>query len=156
MIVFGFQKQEIFWKPWKFLIFFENIWGKWSKPGAEIFDKLEPEPEPKFLTSWSRSRSRTKMDRLRNTGYRYPFISHINWSPGILCNCLQHLVADLDEHSTTANKTKTSGTQVISQDVPFWLPMPRGCCSFVEEKKIPSEHIPAQYRYSPQSMLIWW
>jgi hypothetical protein len=32
--------------------------------GTEIFDKLEP--EPKFLTSWSRSR--TKMDRLRNTG----------------------------------------------------------------------------------------
>jgi hypothetical protein len=32
--------------------------------GAGIFDKLEP--EPKFLTSWSRSR--TKIDRLRNTG----------------------------------------------------------------------------------------
>jgi hypothetical protein len=31
--------------------------------GAEIFDKLEP--EPKFLTSWSHIR--TKMDRLRNT-----------------------------------------------------------------------------------------
>jgi hypothetical protein len=31
--------------------------------GAEFFDKLES--EPKFLTSWSQSR--TKMDRLRNT-----------------------------------------------------------------------------------------
>jgi hypothetical protein len=30
--------------------------------GAEFFDKLEP--EPKFLTSWSRSR--TKMDQLCN------------------------------------------------------------------------------------------
>jgi hypothetical protein len=38
--------------------------GKMVGAGAEIFDKLEP--EPKFLTSWSRSR--TKMDRLRNTG----------------------------------------------------------------------------------------
>jgi hypothetical protein len=28
--------------------------------GAEIFDKLEPEPEPKFLTSWSRSRAAQK------------------------------------------------------------------------------------------------
>jgi hypothetical protein len=34
---------------------------------TEIFDKLEPEPKPKFLTSWSRSR--TKMDRLRNTAF---------------------------------------------------------------------------------------
>jgi hypothetical protein len=34
--------------------------------GAEMFDKLEPEPEPKFLTIWSRSR--TKTDRLCNTG----------------------------------------------------------------------------------------
>jgi hypothetical protein len=32
--------------------------GKIVGAGAEIFDKLEPEPEPKFLTSWSRSRSR--------------------------------------------------------------------------------------------------
>jgi hypothetical protein len=32
-----------------------GIWGKLS----------ELEPEPEFLTSWSR----TKMDRLRNTGY---------------------------------------------------------------------------------------
>jgi hypothetical protein len=38
--------------------------GKMVGAGAEIFDKLEP--EPKFKTSWSRSR--TKMDRLRNTG----------------------------------------------------------------------------------------
>jgi hypothetical protein len=46
-----------FFKTMKIFDFFlENIWGKWS----------EPEPEPKFLTSWSRSR--TKMDRLRNTG----------------------------------------------------------------------------------------
>jgi hypothetical protein len=37
--------------------------------GAEIFDKLEP--EPKFLTSWSQSWSRTKMDRLRNTACKY-------------------------------------------------------------------------------------
>jgi hypothetical protein len=37
--------------------------------GPEIIDKLEPEPESKFLTSLSRSRSRTKMDRLRNTGF---------------------------------------------------------------------------------------
>jgi hypothetical protein len=35
----------------KIVEFFLNIWGKW--------------PEPEFLTSWSRSR--TKMDRLRNT-----------------------------------------------------------------------------------------
>jgi hypothetical protein len=34
--------------------------GKMVGAGAEIFDKLEPEPEP----------SRTKMDRLRNTGYQ--------------------------------------------------------------------------------------
>jgi hypothetical protein len=33
--------------------------GKMVGAGAEIFDKLEP--EPKFLTSWSLSRSRTKM-----------------------------------------------------------------------------------------------
>jgi hypothetical protein len=36
--------------------FFLIIWGKLS----------ELEPEPEFLTSWSWSR--TKMDRLRNTG----------------------------------------------------------------------------------------
>jgi hypothetical protein len=26
--------------------------------GTKIFDKVEPEPDPIFLTSWSRSRSR--------------------------------------------------------------------------------------------------
>jgi hypothetical protein len=45
--------------------FFRKYMGKMVGAGAEIFDKLEPEPEPKFLTSWSRRR--TKMDRLRNT-----------------------------------------------------------------------------------------
>jgi hypothetical protein len=40
----------------KIVEFFLIIRGKWS----------ELEPEPEFLTSWSRSR--TKMDRLRNTG----------------------------------------------------------------------------------------
>jgi hypothetical protein len=34
--------------------------GKMVGAGAEIFDKLEPEPEPKFLTSWSRSRAAQK------------------------------------------------------------------------------------------------
>jgi hypothetical protein len=46
----------------KIVEFFLIIWGKWS----------ELEPEPEFLTSWSwswsRSWSRTKIDRLRNTG----------------------------------------------------------------------------------------
>jgi hypothetical protein len=51
----------------KIFDFFRKYMGKMVGAGAEIFDKLEPEPEPKFLTSWSRSRSRTKMDRLRNT-----------------------------------------------------------------------------------------
>jgi hypothetical protein len=43
----------------KIFEFFLIIWGKLS----------ELEPEPEFLTSWSQSRSwsRTKMDRLRNT-----------------------------------------------------------------------------------------
>jgi hypothetical protein len=38
--------------------FFRKYMGKMvgAGAGAEIFDKLEP--EPKFLTSWSRSRSR--------------------------------------------------------------------------------------------------
>jgi hypothetical protein len=40
----------------KIVEFFLIIWGKWS----------ELELEPEFLTSWSRSR--TKMNRLRNTG----------------------------------------------------------------------------------------
>jgi hypothetical protein len=47
----------------KIFDFFRKYMGKMVGAGAEIFDKLEP--EPKFLTSWSRSR--TKMDRLRNT-----------------------------------------------------------------------------------------
>jgi hypothetical protein len=34
--------------------------GKMVGAGAEIFDKQEPEPEPKFLTSWSRSRAAQK------------------------------------------------------------------------------------------------
>jgi hypothetical protein len=37
--------------------------GKMAGAGADIFDKLEP--EPKFLTSWSRSRA--QIDRLGNT-----------------------------------------------------------------------------------------
>jgi hypothetical protein len=41
----------------KILKFLVIKWGKLS----------ELEPEPEFLTSWSRSWSRTKMDRLRNT-----------------------------------------------------------------------------------------
>jgi hypothetical protein len=41
--------------------FFLIIWGKLS----------ELKPEPEFLTSWSRSWNRTKMDRLRNTGILY-------------------------------------------------------------------------------------
>jgi hypothetical protein len=45
-----------------FLITGTGIWGKWCK--------LEPEPE--FLTSWSWSR--TKMDRLRNTGFKFIII----------------------------------------------------------------------------------
>jgi hypothetical protein len=47
----------------KIFDFFRKYMEKMVGAGAEIFDKLEP--EPKFLTSWSRSR--TKMDRLRNT-----------------------------------------------------------------------------------------
>jgi hypothetical protein len=43
--------------------FFLKFMGTVVGAGAKIFAKLEP--EPKFLTSWSRSR--TKMDRLRNT-----------------------------------------------------------------------------------------
>jgi hypothetical protein len=45
----------------KIVEFFLIIWGKLS----------ELEPEPEFLTSWSRSWSRTKMDRLRNTGNQF-------------------------------------------------------------------------------------
>jgi hypothetical protein len=45
----------------KIVDFFLIIWGKLSK--------LEPELE--FLANWSRSWSRTKMDRLRNTVDNY-------------------------------------------------------------------------------------
>jgi hypothetical protein len=47
----------------KIFDFFRKYMGKMVGAGAEIFDKLEP--EPKFLTS----RSRTKIDPLRNTGF---------------------------------------------------------------------------------------
>jgi hypothetical protein len=50
----------------KIFDFFRKYMGKMVGAGAKIFDTLEP--EPKFLTSWSRSR--TKMDRLRNTDYK--------------------------------------------------------------------------------------
>jgi hypothetical protein len=49
----------------KIVEFFLIIWGKW------------PEPEPEFLTSWSRSRSRTKMDRLRNAVSEPPFFKQM-------------------------------------------------------------------------------
>jgi hypothetical protein len=57
----------------KFFEFFRKCMGKMvgAGAGAKIFDKLELEQEPKFLTSWSRSR--TKMDRLRNTVYKGNF-----------------------------------------------------------------------------------
>jgi hypothetical protein len=45
----------------KIVEFFLIIWGKWS----------ELEPEPEFLTSWSRSWSHTKIDRLRNTDWKH-------------------------------------------------------------------------------------
>jgi hypothetical protein len=59
MIIYVFKKHEIFLKTMKIVEFFLIIWGKMS----------ELEPEPEFLTSWSRSRSwsRKKMDQLRNT-----------------------------------------------------------------------------------------
>jgi hypothetical protein len=55
----------------KIFDFFQKYMGKMVGTGAEIFYKLEP--DPKFLTSWSQSqtRSRTKMDRLRNTGHMH-------------------------------------------------------------------------------------
>jgi hypothetical protein len=52
-------KHEHFLKTIIIVEFFLIIWGKWS----------ELEPEPEFSTSWSRSR--TKMDQLRNTGCDY-------------------------------------------------------------------------------------
>jgi hypothetical protein len=42
----------------KIFDFFRKYMGKMVGAGAEIFDKLEP--EPKFLTSWSRSRAAQK------------------------------------------------------------------------------------------------
>jgi hypothetical protein len=42
----------------KIFDFFQKYMGKMVGAGAEIFDKLEP--EPKFLTSWSRSRAAQK------------------------------------------------------------------------------------------------
>jgi hypothetical protein len=51
----------------KIFVYFRKYMGKMVGAEAEIFAKLEP--EPKFLTS--RSRSRTKMDRLRNTAYNW-------------------------------------------------------------------------------------
>jgi hypothetical protein len=59
MIIYVFKKHENCLKTMKIVELFLIIWGKLS----------ELEPEPEFLTSWSRSRSwsRTKMDQLRNT-----------------------------------------------------------------------------------------
>jgi hypothetical protein len=56
MIIYVFEKHEIFLllKTIKIVEFFLIIWGKLS------------EPEPEFLTSWSR----TKMDLLCNTGLK--------------------------------------------------------------------------------------
>jgi hypothetical protein len=45
----------------KIVEFFLILGGKWS----------ELMPEPEFMTSWSRSWNRTKMDRLRNTGFNF-------------------------------------------------------------------------------------
>jgi hypothetical protein len=75
MIIYVFKKHGILLKTMEIVEFFSIIWGKLS----------DLEPEPEFLTSWSR----TKMDRLRNTvpnckkivrggnqisvGYRYDF-----------------------------------------------------------------------------------
>jgi hypothetical protein len=60
MIIYVFKKHANILKTMKIIEFFLIIWGKLS----------ELEPKPEFLTSWSRSWSRTKMDRLRNTGVR--------------------------------------------------------------------------------------
>jgi hypothetical protein len=57
MIIYVFKKHENYLKTMKIDEFFLIMWGNLS----------ELEPEPGFLTSWSRSWSRTKMDRLRNT-----------------------------------------------------------------------------------------
>jgi hypothetical protein len=42
----------------KIFDFFRKYMGKMVRAGAEIFDKLEP--EPKFWTSWSRSQAAQK------------------------------------------------------------------------------------------------
>jgi hypothetical protein len=66
MIIYVFKKHENFLKTMKIIEFFLIIRGKLSE--------LELEPEPEFLTSWSRSR--TKIDRLRNSFYNcYAFPS---------------------------------------------------------------------------------
>jgi hypothetical protein len=62
MISYVFKKHKFFLKTMKIVEFYLMVWGK----------LFELEPEPEFLTSWSRSRSWswTKIDRLRNTaGY---------------------------------------------------------------------------------------
>jgi hypothetical protein len=61
MIIYVFQKHEIFLKTMKIVDFFFIIWGKLSE--------LDSEPEQELLTSWSQSRSwnKTKLVRLRNT-----------------------------------------------------------------------------------------
>jgi hypothetical protein len=63
MIIYVFKKHEIFLKTMKIVEVFLIILGKFS------------ELEPEFLTSWSRSMSRTKMDRLCNTGSDSLYIS---------------------------------------------------------------------------------
>jgi hypothetical protein len=70
MIIYVFKKHEIFLKTMKIVEFFLIIWGKLS------------ELEPKFLTSWSRSWSRTKVDRLRNA----EFLPHTSVNIGQICN----------------------------------------------------------------------
>jgi hypothetical protein len=62
MIIYVLKKHEIFLKTMKIVEFFLIIWGKLS----------ELEPEPQFLTSWSR----IKMDRLRNTARTGTSFSH--------------------------------------------------------------------------------
>jgi hypothetical protein len=57
MIIYVFKKHKNFLKTMKIVEFVLIILGNLS----------ELEPEPEFLTSWSRIWSRTKMDRLRNT-----------------------------------------------------------------------------------------
>jgi hypothetical protein len=53
MIIYAFKKHENFLKTMKNIeFFFITYMGKWSE--------LELEPEPEFLTSWSRSRTAQK------------------------------------------------------------------------------------------------